>query len=350
AMIPLWMAPVAIACGNCFVLKPSERTPLTANRLGELMLKSGLPEGVLSILHGGKDCVNALLEHPMVQSISFVGSTPVARHVYSTGCANGKRVQAAGGAKNHVIVMPDAPLEATVNGVLNSAFGCAGQRCMAGSVAVAVGEAGDEFVERFQSTASKMVVGRTDIDSAAEMGPVITAQHRSRVFDYIGIGEREGANVRMDGRKVSIPDAPNGFFVGPTLIDHVQPETRIAKEEIFGPVLSVIRAKSLEEALAIGEKCEFGNGATLFTKSGWAAREFKHRFNAGMIGINVGVPAPLAWFPFTGWNGSFFGDLHIQGTESVAFYTQQRIVMNRWMEDDTLGSEVDPVWRHDRIS
>ncbi len=346
AMVPLWMYPVAITCGNCFILKPSERVPLSAVRIAELLLAAGLPEGVLSIVHGDKACVDALLTHPGIRAVSFVGSTRVARHVYETGTAHGKRVQAAGGAKNHLIIMPDAELDTTVSSLLNSAFGCAGERCMAGSLAIPVGGVADELVGRLCDRAGKLRVGRTDdhrrdagatpagaARAGVDMGPLISRQHLDRVRGYIDVALQEGAAVPLDGRKLEVADAPNGFFVGPTVVDRVKPGMRVAKEEIFGPVLSVARVESLEEAIAMGRDCEYGNGAVIYTRSGRAAREFKHRFNAGMIGINVGVPAPMAWFPFTGWNRSFFGDLHIQGKEGMLFYTQQRMTMTRWFED-----------------
>lgn len=347
AMVPLWMYPVAIVSGNCFILKPSERVPLSAIRIAELLLETGLPEGVFSIVHGGKECVDALLTHPDIRAISFVGSTAVARHVYTTGTANGKRVQAAGGAKNHIIVMPDADLDMTVAGLQGSAFGCAGERCMAGSLAIPVGKIADELVERLASSASRMSVGRTDEGASVDMGPLITRAHADRVRSYVDIGEKEGARVAADGRATRVADAPEGFFVGPTVLDHVKPEMRVAREEIFGPVLPVTRVGSLDEALALGQRCEYGNGAVIFTRDGRAAREFKQRFNAGMIGVNVGVPAPMAWFPFTGWNASFFGDLHIQGKEGMLFYTQQRMTMTRWPAPATRDTH-DPVWRPGR--
>jgi malonate-semialdehyde dehydrogenase (acetylating)/methylmalonate-semialdehyde dehydrogenase len=344
AMVPLWMYPMAITCGNCFVLKPSEKAPLTAIRIAELLLEAGVPEGVFSIVHGDKTCVDALLTHPDIRAVSFVGSTAVARYIYQTGTAHGKRVQAAGGAKNHIIIMPDAEMEPTIAGLKGSAFGCAGERCMAGSLAVPVGDVADEVVARLCESAGRMKVGRTDQKDGADMGPLISAAHAQHVRGCIDQAEREGATIALDGRKIQVPDGPNGFFVGPTVVDHVRPEMAIAQTEVFGPVLSVTRAKSLAEALELGERCEYGNGAVIFTRSGRAAREFKRRFNAGMIGINVGVPAPMAWFPFTGWNMSFFGDLHIQAKEGMAFYTQQRMTMTRWFEP-AQQDEYDPVWR-----
>jgi malonate-semialdehyde dehydrogenase (acetylating)/methylmalonate-semialdehyde dehydrogenase len=335
------MAPVALACGNTFVLKPSEKVPLSAVRLGELFLEAGLPEGVFNIVHGDKECVDALLAHPLVRAVSFVGSTAVARHVYETGTRNGKRVQAAGGAKNHLIVMPDADLDQAAQAVQASAFGCAGERCMAGSLAVPVGGIADGLVERLRDLAGRMRVGPTDGGADVDMGPVITREHRDRVAGYLDVGRSEGAEIVVDGR---VAARDEGFLIGPSVLDRVGPTMRVAREEIFGPVLAVGRVESLEEALAVGRDCPYGNGASIFTRSGWAAREFKHRFNAGMIGINVGVPAPMAWFPFTGWNQSFFGDLHIQGVEGVQFYTRQKMTMTRWFKSAD-ESHHDPVWK-----
>jgi malonate-semialdehyde dehydrogenase (acetylating)/methylmalonate-semialdehyde dehydrogenase len=341
AMVPLWMAPVALACGNTFVLKPSEKVPLSAVRLGELFQESGLPNGVFNIVHGDRECVDALLAHPLVAAVSFVGSTEVARHVYETGTRNGKRVQAAGGAKNHLIIMPDADLDQAALALQASAFGCAGERCMAGSVALPVGGIADRLVGRLQELAGKMRVGPTDGGAQVDMGPVISRDHWNRVAGYLDIGRAEGAEIAVDGRTVSRGE---GFLIGPSVLDRVEPGMRVAREEIFGPVLSVVRVKNLDAALEVGRACPYGNGASIFTQSGWAAREFKQRFNAGMIGINVGVPAPMAWFPFTGWNQSFFGDLHIQGVEGMQFYTRQKMTMTRWFES-ARESHQDPVWR-----
>jgi malonate-semialdehyde dehydrogenase (acetylating)/methylmalonate-semialdehyde dehydrogenase len=340
-MVPLWMIPVALACGNTFVLKPSEKVPLSAVRLGELLTESGLPEGVLNIVHGGRECVDALLAHPQLAAISFVGSTAVARHVYETGTRNGKRVQAAGGAKNHLIVMPDADLDQAALAVQASAFGCAGERCMAGSVALPIGGIADRLVERIQDLACRMRVGPTDGCVEVDMGPVISREHWDRVAGYLEIGQAEGAEIILDGRGETKGD---GFLIGPSVLDRVEPRMRVAREEIFGPILSVVRVRDLDEALTVGRDCPYGNGGSIFTRSGWAAREFKRRFNAGMIGINVGVPAPMAWFPFTGWNQSFFGDLHIQGVEGMQFYTRQKLTMTRWFET-ARDSRHDPLWK-----
>lgn len=341
AMVPMWMFPVAIACGNTFVLKPSEKVPLSSNLLGELLMEAGCPAGVFNIVHGDKEAVDVLLTHPLVRAVSFVGSTAIAKYVYETGTRHGKRVQAAGGAKNHLIIMPDADLDQAVAALQASAFGCAGERCMAGSVALPVGGVAEKLVERLVETGSKMKVGPTDSGAAVDMGPLISGPHRDRVARYLAIGEQEGATVALDGRK----DVPSeGFFLKPSVIDHVTPAMKVAREEIFGPVLSVVRCGALEEALSVGRQSPYGNGASIFTQSGWAARQFKQYFNAGMIGINIGVPAPMAWFPFTGWNQSFFGDLHIQGTESVMFYTQGKTIMTRWFEHASEAAS-DPVWR-----
>jgi malonate-semialdehyde dehydrogenase (acetylating)/methylmalonate-semialdehyde dehydrogenase len=340
-MVPLWMFPVALACGNTFVLKPSEKVPLSSVRLGELLAEAGLPDGVFNIIHGDRECVDALLAHPDVAAVSFVGSTAVAKSIYETGTKNGKRVQAAGGAKNHLIIMPDADLDQSVKALAASAFGCAGQRCMAGSVAVAVGSVGDPLVASLVDHAGSLRVGPTDGNENVDMGPVIRREHRDRVAGYLDIAKREGATVALDGRRDFTGDA---FLLGPSVVDRAEPAMQVVRDEIFGPVLSVVRAADLDAALEVGRRCPYGNGASIFTRDGHAAREFKHRFNAGMIGVNVGVPAPMAWFPFTGWNQSFFGDLHIQGTESVHFYTRQKMTLTRWFKS-AADSHHDPVWK-----
>jgi malonate-semialdehyde dehydrogenase (acetylating) / methylmalonate-semialdehyde dehydrogenase len=342
-MVPLWMFPVAIVCGNTFVLKPSEKVPLSSLRLAELLNEAGLPRGVFNVVHGGRECVERLLVHPKVAAISFVGSTPIAQKIYTTGTAHGKRVQAAGGAKNHLVIMPDADMDLTVKALAASAYGCSGQRCMAGSVAVAVGSSGDPLIEGLVGFAKEMRVGPTDGNEAVDMGPVIRDEHRQKVANYLDIAKSDGAEVALDGRR---PEQEKGFFIGPSVVDRVLPSMRVYREEIFGPVLSVVRARDLDEALSIGTNCEYGNGAVIFTRSGYAARQFKHHFNAGMIGINVGVPAPMAWFPFTGWNRSFFGDLHIQGMEGIQFYTRQKTTLTRWPRAD--DSHHDPVWKTKR--
>ncbi len=330
AMVPLWMFPLALACGNTFILKPSEKVPLTAIRLVELLAEAGLPPGVLNLIHGGRACVDALLTHPLVRAISFVGSTPVARHIFETGTHHGKRVQAAGGAKNFILLMPDATVNETVRGLTEAAFGCAGERCMSGSTAIAIGDAAKHLLPDLVNVAKSMRVGPTFNDPSSQMGPVITAQHRDRVNELIGVGAAEGARVLADGRSVKVAGAPKGFYVGPTILDEIHSDMTVAREEIFGPVLNVYRMDDLDSAIELANKSAYGNGAAIFTNSGRAAREFKHRIRAGMVGINVGVPAAMAFFPFSGWNESFFGDLHLQGREGVAFYTQQKVTTSRW--------------------
>lgn len=344
SMVPMWMIPVALVCGNTFVLKPSEKTPLSANLIGQLLAEAGLPDGVFNIVHGDKECVDALLTHPDVAAISFVGSTPIAKYIYETGTKHGKRVQAAGGAKNHLIIMPDADLDISVKALAASAFGCGGQRCMAGSIAVAIGSIGDPLVDGLREHASQMRVGPSDGNEDVDMGPLIRREHVERVGSFMDVASGEGATVALDGRQ---DFAGDGFLIGPSVIDQVEAPMRVAREEIFGPVLSVIRANDLDSVIEMGKQCPFGNGASIFTRDGYAAREFKRHFNAGMIGINVGVPAPMPWFPFTGWNQSFFGDLHIQGTESVQFYTQQKMTLTRWFRSSE-DSHQDPVWKTER--
>ncbi len=341
-MVPLWMFPVAIACGNTFILKPSEKVPLSAMRLAELLVEAGLPSGVFNVVHGDREAVDCLLAHELVKAVSFVGSTAVAQHVYETGTRHGKRVQAAGGAKNHLVIMPDADLAQAVKAIQLSAFGCAGQRCMAGSVAVPVGRIADELVEGLCAAGRSMKVGPTDGGAAVDMGPLVTRAQRDRSASYLEIAATEGAAVALDGREFDLPG--DGFWLGPSVVDCVRVGTRLAQDEIFGPVLSVVRADDLDEALAIGRACPYGNGASIFTSSGHTAREFKRHFNAGMIGVNVGVPAPMAWFPFTGWNRSFFGDLHVQGVEGVQFYTQHKLTLTRWFRSAS-DSHADPIWQ-----
>lgn len=331
AMIPMWMFPIAITCGNTFVLKPSQQTPLTAIRLMELLVAAGLPPGVINLVHGAEESVDALLVHPDVRAISFVGSTPVAKHVYETATAHGKRVQAAGGAKNHFVVMADAPVESLVESALSSAFGCAGERCMAVSTILAAGNAANRFMEPLHRAAAALKVGPTDRDGRIDVGPVISRTHLERVLDFIDAGEQEGAVLVQDGRGIKVAEAPDGYYVGPTIFDHVPPDTRIAREEIFGPVLSIMRTEDLDAAIERINQSPYGNAACIFTQNGKAAREFQQRVRCGMVGVNVGVPAPAAFFPFSGWNQSFFGDLHVQGTEGIAFYTQQKVVMTRWL-------------------
>jgi malonate-semialdehyde dehydrogenase (acetylating)/methylmalonate-semialdehyde dehydrogenase len=330
AMVPLWMYPIALVCGNTFVLKPSEKVPLTAIRIVELLEKAGLPKGVLNLVHGGRECVDALLTHPKVKAVSFVGSTPIAKYIFEVGTKHGKRVQSNGGAKNYIFIMPDADVENSTRGLIEAAYGCAGERCMAGSTAVVIGDANKTVLPSILDAARAIKIGPTDREAQPNMGPVITQQHRERVLQLIEAGAKEGAKIPVDGRGAKAADAPNGFFVGATVLDDVQPGMTVAREEIFGPVLNVMRFADLDAALELANKSPYGNGACIFTRSGKAAREFKHRVKAGMVGINIGVPASMAWFPFNGWDESFFGDLHMQGKEGVQFFTQQKVTMSRW--------------------
>jgi malonate-semialdehyde dehydrogenase (acetylating)/methylmalonate-semialdehyde dehydrogenase len=325
-MIPLWMFPLAVVTGNTYVLKPSERTPLGGTRLAEIFLEAGFPEGVLNVVHGARDAVDALLAHPDVKAISFVGSEPVAHHVYRTAAANGKRVQALGGAKNHIVVMPDADPEIAVPAILNSAFGNAGERCLAGSVAVAVGKNPDRLLRPLADAASKLVVGPGD-QAGVHVGPLIRRDHRDRVAGFVDKGVAEGAEVLVDGRGEM---SRQGYFLGPTILDRVTPDMAVGREEIFGPVLSVERASTLDEAIDQANRMALGNMATIFTQSGRAGREFRERVEAGMTGINVPIAQPFAFFPFSGWKGSFYGDLHVHGQDGVDFFTRKKVVVTRW--------------------
>ncbi|MEK3882634.1 CoA-acylating methylmalonate-semialdehyde dehydrogenase [Paenibacillus sp. PL2-23] len=327
-MVPCWMFPLAIACGNTFVLKPSERTPLLAGRLAELMLEAGLPAGVLSIVHGAHDVVNGLLDNRDVAAISFVGSQPVAEYVYKRGTANGKRVQALAGAKNHSIVLPDADLDAAVTQIVSAAFGSAGERCMACAVVIAVGDAAEPLIAKLQQAADDITIGN-GMEEGVFLGPVIRDSHKARTLGYIEAGEQEGATLLRDGRKDAAA-GQGGYFVGPTIFDHVSCEMKIWRDEIFAPVLSIMRAASLEEAIDIANKSSFANGACLFTRDGGSVRQFRETIEAGMLGVNLGVPAPMAFFPFSGWKDSFYGDLHANGTDGVEFYTRKKMVTARW--------------------
>jgi malonate-semialdehyde dehydrogenase (acetylating) / methylmalonate-semialdehyde dehydrogenase len=331
-MVPFWFLPYAIACGNAFILKPSERVPLTMRRIYELMEQTGLPKGVVSIVNGGKDVVNALIDHPKVRAVSFVGSTPVARHVYARSGANGKRAQCQGGAKNHVIILPDADMSMATQIVSDSAFGCAGQRCLAVSVAVTVGEAQKTFRDSIADAASNLRVGN-GLDNGVQMGPVITQQSKSRIESLIATGEKQGAKVLLDGRNPRIPKHEAGSFVKPTILDNLPVTSELVDTEIFGPVLSLIRAKDMDEAIAFLEHSAYGNQASLFTSSGAAARRFRYEAPAGNIGINIGVAAPMAYFPFSGWKDSFFGIMHAQGHDAIEFYTEKKIVIERWAKE-----------------
>jgi malonate-semialdehyde dehydrogenase (acetylating)/methylmalonate-semialdehyde dehydrogenase len=337
-MVPLWMFPLALACGNTFILKPSERDPSASILMAEMLKEAGLPDGVFNVVHGDKTSVDAILAHPTIQAVSFVGSTPIAQYVYTTGTSHGKRVQALGGAKNHMIVMPDADLDQAADALVGSAYGAAGERCMAISVAVAVGkQTADDLIGKLESRIAKLRVGEGAQDAPggeADLGPLITAQHRDKVADYIDLGKTEGAELIVDGRAHALPlkteGQPDGFFLGPCLFDHVKPEMRIYKEEIFGPVLGVVRVNNFEKALALINEHEFGNGASLFTRDGDTARDFARRVQAGMVGINVPIPVPMAFHSFGGWKRSLFGDHSIYGPEGVRFYTRLKTITARW--------------------
>ncbi len=331
-MIPLWFLPYAIACGNTAVVKPSERVPMTMARVFSLLEKTGLPKGVANLVNGARETVDALLDHPAVRAVSFVGSTPVARHVYSRAAANGKRAQAQGGAKNPVIVLPDADMEAATKIIADSAFGCAGQRCLASSVAITVGEAGKEFTAAIAEAARARVVGN-GLEPGVQMGPVISPQSKSRIEGLIDAGAREGAKVLVDGRAARIPGGEKGTFLRPTILDGVDPRSSLARTEIFGPVLSLVHVPDVDAAIALVNSSSFGNQACLFTRSGAAARKFRYEAQVGNIGINVGVAAPIAYFPFSGWKDSFFGDLHGQGRDSVDFYTEKKVIVERWPKE-----------------
>ncbi len=331
-MIPLWFLPYAIACGNCFILKPSEKVPTTMARVFELIDQLHLPKGVVSMVNGGRETVDALLDHSLVRAISFVGSSPVARYVYGRAAANGKRAQCQGGAKNPVIILPDADMEMTSTIVADSSFGCAGQRCLASSVAITVGEAADPFRERMAAAASERRVGY-GLDAETQMGPVITVESQRRIESLIAQGEREGATVVVDGRNPKVAGYDRGNFIRPTLLEGVSPESELARTEIFGPVLSLMRVATIDDAIALVNASPFGNMACLFTSSGAAARKFRYEARAGNIGINVGVAAPMAFFPFTGWKDSFFGDMHAQGRDAVEFYTDKKVVVERWPKE-----------------
>ncbi|TCS71697.1 methylmalonate-semialdehyde dehydrogenase [acylating] [Sulfuritortus calidifontis] len=328
-MVPLWMFPVAIACGNTFVLKPSEKVPSCSLRMAELLREAGLPDGVFNVVPGDKEAVDALLHHPDVGAISFVGSTPVAKYIYETGARNGKRVQALGGAKNHAVVMPDADLEFAAEALVGAAYGSAGERCMAISTVVAVGEAGERLVPLLKDKAARIRVGRGDAPGVG-MGPVISAAHRDRIVGLIDSGVAQGAELVLDGRGLKVAGLEGGFFVGPTLFDRVRPEMDIYREEIFGPVLIVLRVASFDEAVRLVNANPYGNGTAIFTGSGHWARRFEHEIEVGMVGVNVPIPVPMAFFSFGGWKASLFGDLHMHGMEGVYFYTRTKVVTSRW--------------------
>ena len=339
-MVPLWTAPIAIGAGNTYILKPSERTPLSAQRIGELLAEAGLPEGVFNIVNGAREVVDALCSHPEIKAVSFVGSQPVARHVYELGCAHGKRVQALAGAKNSMIAMPDAVLEKAVPNIISSAYGNAGERCLAGSVLVAVGteEEQDRLVAAVKEAAARMRVG-PGYEEGSELTPLIRDSHRERVRSYVDLAEEEGAEVVLDGRE---PPREEGFFFGPTILDRVTGEMRVAREEIFGPVLSVVRVGTLEEAIEFTNASPFGNACSIYTESGAAVRHWRERIEAGMLGVNIGVAAPMAFFPFNGIKNSFYGDLHATGKDGVRFFTENKVEIVRWLsEPEAAGPSVE---------
>jgi malonate-semialdehyde dehydrogenase (acetylating) / methylmalonate-semialdehyde dehydrogenase len=337
AMVPLWMNPVAIACGNTFILKPSERDPSAANLLGEIWAEAGLPGGVFNVLHGDKVAVDGLLDHPDVAAVSFVGSTPIARYVHERGTSHNKRVQALGGAKNHAIILPDADLEFTSNHLAAAAYGSAGERCMAISAAVAVGSVADDLIESLDRRSRQVRVG-PGRDPQSEMGPIVTKASRDRIVGLVSAGEESGAKVVVDGRGLVVPGYENGFFVGPTLVDGVRPEMEVYREEIFGPVLSVLRTGTVEEAIELINANPYGNGTAIFTSHGGAARQFVRGVNVGMIGVNVPVPVPMAYHSFGGWKDSLFGEHHVHGPDGVRFYTRSKVVTARWPELDLEAS------------
>lgn len=331
-MIPFWFMPYAVAAGNCFLLKPSERVPITSQKLFHLIESAGFPPGVIQLVNGGRDTVNAILDHPAIRAVSFVGSTATARYIYSRAAANGKRAQCQGGAKNPVVVMPDADMEMTTRILADSAFGCAGQRCLAASVAITVGDARPTFTEQIVSTATNRKVGY-GAAAGVEMGPVISAESKARIEGLIAKGEQDGARILVDGRSRKIPGFEDGFFVSPTVLDQVPPDAETARTEIFGPVLSLMHAKTIDEAIALVNGRSYGNMACIFTTDGANARRFRYEVTAGNVGINVGVAAPMSTFPFSGWGESFFGDLHAQAHHAVEFYTQTKVVVERWPRD-----------------
>ncbi|MGE3279622.1 MAG: CoA-acylating methylmalonate-semialdehyde dehydrogenase [Alphaproteobacteria bacterium] len=338
AMVPMWMFPVALACGNSFVLKPSERDPSAGFRIAELLLEAGLPQGVFNVVNGDKEAVDALLTHPEVDAISFVGSTPIAEYIYATAAAHGKRVQALGGAKNHMVVMPDADLDQATDALMGAAYGSAGERCMAVSVAVAVGGIGDRLLDKLVPRVRALKIG-PGTDPEAEMGPLVTAQHLQKVRSYVDLGVQEGARLVTDGRGLKLQGYENGYFIGGTIFDDVKPEMRIYKEEIFGPVLSVVRAPDFDSAVQLVNDHEYGNGVAIFTRDGDAAREFVNRVQIGMVGVNVPIPVPMAFHSFGGWKRSLFGDMAVHGMEGVRFYTRLKTVTSRWPAGIRAGAE-----------
>jgi len=337
AMVPMWMFPMALVCGNTFILKPSEKDPSASVRMAELLKEAGLPDGVLNIVHGDKEAVDAILHHPDIKAISFVGSTPIAKYIYATAAASGKRVQALGGAKNHAVVLPDADLEFAAEALIGAGYGSAGERCMAISAVVAVGDAAAPLVAKLADKAGRLKIGPGTAEGM-DMGPLVTAAHRDKVRGYIDAGVQQGATLVVDGRGLTVAGHERGFFLGPTLFDHVTPEMTIYKDEIFGPVLVVLRAKTLDEAIALVNRNPYGNGTALFTSSGGAARRFQDEIEVGMVGINVPIPVPMAFFSFGGWKQSLFGDLHVHGMEGIYFYTRTKAITTRWPRQDAASS------------
>ena len=329
AMVPMWMFPMAIACGNTFVLKPSEKDPSCSLRLAELLKEAGLPDGVFNVINGDKEAVDAILNNKDIKAVSFVGSTPIAKYIYENSAKNEKRVQALGGAKNHLVVMPDCDLDGAVNGLMGAAYGSAGERCMAQSVAVAVGDIGDELVSRLSKKAEALKVG-PGMDKASEMGPLVTKEHLEKVTSYVDLGVEEGAKLVVDGRGLKLQGYENGFYIGGCLFDHVNKDMRIYKEEIFGPVLSVVRVKTFEEAAKLINDHEYGNGVSIYTRDGDAGRTFASKIQVGMVGINVPIPVPMAFHSFGGWKRSLFGDSGMHGMEGIKFYTKLKTVTSRW--------------------
>ena len=336
AMVPLWMCANAIACGNAFILKPSEKDPSAALFLARLWKEAGLPDGVFTVLHGDKEAVDAILEHPGIAAVSFVGSTPIARYIYETGTAHGKRVQALGGAKNHALVLPDADVDMAADAAVSAAYGAAGERCMAISVAVAVGDVADPLVDAIAARLPKLTIGN-GAEAGTDMGPLITREHRDKVAGYIGAGQEAGATVVVDGREAEVPE--DGFFLGTTLLDHVTPEMTVYTDEIFGPVLGVVRVNTYEEGVALINANQYANGTAIFTRDGGAARQFQFDVEVGMVGINVPIPVPVAYYSFGGWKDSLFGDTHMYGPEGINFYTRGKVVTSRWPDPAT--SSVD---------
>ena len=337
-MVPLWMIPMALATGNTFILKPSERDPSASLMIADLLKKAGLPDGVFNVVQGDKEAVDALLHHPDIEAISFVGSTPIAQYIHEEGTRYGKRVQALGGAKNHLVVMPDANMDQAVDALMGAAYGSAGERCMAISVAVAVGPIADKLVEELTPRVRSLKV-KNGLELDAEMGPVVTSAHKAKIEGYIAKGVEEGATMVVDGRGLSVAGHEQGFFMGGTLFDHVTPEMVIYKEEIFGPVLCVVRVNTFAEALHLVNSHEFGNGVSIFTSDGGVAREFSHRVHVGMVGVNVPIPVPMAWHSFGGWKRSLFGDHHAYGKEGIRFYTRYKSIMQRWPDSISKGAE-----------